>query len=729
MSILINDEKKLFHLQSEGASYIMAVNPQGFLVNCYWGRRLPEADYSYMAETRGHSSFEACEDNEAGYWVSQNCMRLEYPAAGRADVKQTALEVENPDGSIMADLRYKGYVLHEGKPGIKGLPATFETEAGRAETIEIILKDEVSRLEVSLWYSIWSDTDTVCRHAEIRNCGSAGLKLVRALSAGVDLPDRDFTMLSNYGGWANERTIEEHRLFSGVQGIYSHRGSSSHMHNPFLILKRPETTEMTGEAYGAALAYSGSYEAVADVDSYGMTRLLLGISPYNFKWQLDPAETFYTPEVCLAFSAEGLNGLSANFHTLLREHMCRSKYKNTRRPVLLNTWEGVYFGLNQEKIAAMAKSAAELGIELLVIDDGWFGCRDNDTSSLGDWYEDRSKLPEGVEGLARIAEEAGVKLGIWFEPEMISKNSELYRAHPDWVLCAEGRPVSQGRNQFVLDMSRADVRDYLFDHMSDIIRRGKISYIKWDFNRNFAEAGSRLLPPERQGEVYHRYVLGLYELLERLCAEFPDLLMEGCSGGGGRFDAGMLYYFPQTWTSDDTDAIMRLKIQAGTSLVYPLSSMSAHISAVPNHQTWRSVSFATRRDVAYTGSFGFELDPTKLSEEESREIRETAEDYKSFGDLFVTGRYFRLLGPDARGRTAWMFLAHDGSEALVTFASSDVSIEEEAVRLKLAGLEEEAFYRDEYSGRVYSGAALMHDGLFINGYGDRSTQRWRFRKE
>ena len=728
MLIKVDEEKKIFKLDSGSSSYIMMVNDRNFLVHGYWGKKLPSGDYSYMSETWGHSSFEACEDEE-NCWTSPNVMRMEFPVSGRWDVKKTAMEIQHEDGSNYLDLRYKSYNLHPGKPGIKGLPATYTNTPEEAETLEIILEDSLSHVEVSLFYSAWQDISAICRWAIVRNTGDKNIFIKRIMSADVDFDDSSFVMTTNFGGWATERRIEKHELFSGVQGIYSRRGSSSHMHNPFIILQRPSADEYRGDVYGAVLAYSGSYEAIVDVDSYNMSRLLLGINPDGFCWKLEPGENFTTPEANLVFSDEGLGGMSANFHRLYRDHMCRGKYKNARRPVLLNTWEGCYFDINQEKIESIAKEAAKLGIELVVVDDGWFGERHNDGSSLGDWYPCASKLPDGVAGLAEKVNKAGCALGIWFEPEMISKNSVLYRKHPEWTLCAEGRPISQGRNQYVLDMSRQDVQEYLYDCISKVIKEGNIAYIKWDFNRNFAEVGSKLLPADRQGEVCHRYILGLYALMERLVTTFPDVLFESCSGGGGRFDAGMLYYMPQIWTSDDTDALMRTAIQYGTSLVYPLSCMSAHISVCPNHQTWRTIPYKTRQDVAYTGSFGFELDPLKLTDEEKAEMTATIEDYKSFGDLFVNGTYYRMGNLNDDKYAAWMYLSQDKKEIFAVYVLPDVNLEGSIRKLKLSGLDENAVYIDEDRNRRYTGAALMYDGLPVNEFvGDRSTMRWRLKQ-
>lgn len=725
--IKIDEENRRFKLDSGDTSYLIMVNDQDMLYHAYFGRKLPDGDYSYLIDTPPHSSIEAIDDRN-GFWISDNAMRLEYPVFGRADKKETALEIKFPDGSNVITLAYKSYKVHEGTVGIKGLPAAYANEKSEAETLELVVADDSVSIEVHLFYTVWRDLSVICRHAEIVNNGKNSVVLKRALSAVLDLPERDYIMTTNCGAWASERRIERHELFSGVQGLYSKRGNSSHIHNPFVVLQRKTADENQGDVYGAVLAYSGSYEMLADVDAYGMTRLTMGINHDCFEWVLEAGETFATPEANLVFSHNGLNGMSQEFHKLYRDHMCRGKYKNERRPVLLNTWEGCYFNFNEDTIVNIAKSAADLGIELLVVDDGWFGHRNGDNSSLGDWYPNEEKLPSGVKGLAEKVHAEGLKFGIWFEPEMISRESDLYRAHPEWTLCAKGRPISQGRNQYLLDMSRKDVQDYLYDCIAKTINDG-VDYIKWDYNRNFAEVGSQLLPPEKQGEVSHRFILGLYSLLERLNKDFPDVLFESCSGGGGRFDAGMLYYMPQTWASDDTDAIKRLEIQYGTSIVYPLSCMSAHISVCPNHQTGRTVSYKTRQDVAYTGSFGFELDPTKMSEEERNLSKATIQEYISYGDMFVNGTYYRIANPKDDGYAAWMFLSTDESEARVTYATIDHSIEGPVPRLRIPGLLPEATYVDEERGRTYTGAYLMYAGILADIPGDRGTVVYKLKRK
>ena len=717
MSIYINDELKQFQLNAGSSSYVMNVFG-GYLMHLYWGNTLPEGDHSYMAGMFGRSSFEACEE---GAWYSPNTIRQEFPCTGGAGVRKTAIEVINADGSDIVDLRYDSYRLHAGKPRIEGLPATYTDREEDAETLEIILKDSISNLEVSLFYSVIRGLNAICRWAEIKNNGTKPVFLKRFMSACVDFDRRDFQMITNFGGWATERQIEKHPLFSGVQGIYSRRGSSSHAHNPFLILEGEHADEFQGEVYGMVLAYSGSHEMIADVDSYGQTRLLAGINPEGFLWKLEPGAKFSAPEAELVYTANGLNGLSGTYHKLFRDHMCRGKFRNARRPVLLNTWEACYMDINEDIIGEIAEEAAKLGVELLVVDDGWFGVRNSDQCSLGDWYPNPEKLPNGIAGLAKRVNDAGCKLGIWFEPEMISRNSELFRNHPDWTLMIEGRPISQGRNQFLLDMSRQDVQDYLYDCISKVIADGNISYIKWDFNRNFAEVGSRLLPADRQGEVGHRYVLGVYALMERLVTAYPDVLFESCSGGGGRFDAGMLYYMPQTWASDNTDAIMRLSIQYGTSLVYPLSSISAHVSVCPNHQTGRTVSFQTRRDIAFTGAFGFELNPLRLSEEDREQMKQISADYKVYGDLFVNGDFYRLANLNDDPYAAWMYVRPDASEAFVVYATTDGSIEGPSRRVRVVGLDADAVYTDMVTGREFQGAQIMHYGLPI---GCVPYERW-----
>ena len=547
----------------------------------------------------------------------------------------------------------------------------------------------------------------------------------------MDFNSFDFELLSLEGRWAKERTLVSRPIEHGLQGIQSKRGSSSHNNNPFIALAREGYTEESGEVYGFSFVYSSNFSAEVEVDCMDSTRVLMGINPSDFKWRLEPGEHFTAPETVMVYSDGGVGKMSRTYHKLYRYNLCRGEWKTKKRPIIVNNWEATYFNFDDDKLVAIAKDAAELGIEMLVMDDGWFGVRNTDNCSLGDWYVNDKKLKGGLKPLVDRVNALGVKFGIWFEPEMISPDSDLYRAHPDWCLHVDGREKSIGRQQYVLDMSRADVRDNIFEQMSAILSSANIEYVKWDFNRNLTEVGSALLPPERQGEVAHRYILGVYELLERLLKAFPKLLLEGCSGGGGRFDPGMLYYSPQIWTSDDTDALERLEIQYGTSIVYPTSTMSAHVSASPNHQTGRQSSFKTRGDVAMAGAFGYELDLTKLTEEERGLVRKQVADYHKYYDLIQNGDYYRLINPteDAAKITsaaAWESVSEDKKQVLLTYVVMRTHVHVSRY-IRLRGLDPELTYTDTATGRRYSGALLMNAGLNITGgWHDGESRVWHF---
>ena len=580
-----------------------------------------------------------------------------------------ALTIEQPDGSDVLRLEYVGHRIFPGKSPIDGLPSTYVESAAEATSVEVELVDRPSGAQVTLSYSIFRDQPVVVRHARIRNGSKQRLTVTTAMSAALDLPDADWTLLQLSGAWARERHVTERRLAPGRQSTSSLRGASGHEHDPSLILRRSATTETAGEAYGFSLVYSSNFLAEAEVGLYGTTRVRLGINPEGFAWTLEPGETFDTPETVLAYSSTGLDGLSAAYHALYRERLARGTWRDQPRPVLINNWEGTYFNFDEQKLVDIATVSKDLGIELFVLDDGWFGARDDDTTSLGDWTVDRRKLPNGIDGLARRIEALGMRFGLWIEPEMVSPQSKLFAAHPDWAIGIAGRERTESRQQLVLDLSRPEIVDHLFTVLSEVLASAPITYIKWDMNRNITEPASLGLPAERQGEFFHRYILGVYDLYARLTAAFPGILFESCAGGGGRFDPGLLAYAPQAWTSDDTDAIERLRIQWGASLFYPLSSMGAHVSAVPNHQTGRRTPIATRAAVAFFGVFGYELDATNLTAEERAEVRAQVAFYKEHRDLLQRGRFVRLRSPfEGDGNeTAWMVVADDQQRAVVGY--------------------------------------------------------------
>ena len=686
MTILFDAQSSTFHLRNGQVSYFVRVLENGTLGHLYFGASLSESNAIGRRASREFLGF----GNRLGEPVP-----LEYPTSGIGDYRVPAFVVRQPDGSTAGDLRYVSHRTFPGKPAIPGLPSTYVQAYEEAQTLEVLLTDTPADIEVRLYYTLYEDRPVMARSARIRNVGQAPASLLCAMSASLDLPDSDWQLVHLSGAWARERHVVGQPLRPGSVAFGSVRGASGHQHSPFLALQRESTTEEHGEAYGLSLVYSGNFLAEAEVDSYGTGRVRLGINPDGFVWTLEPGAEFCTPEAILSYSDEGLGALSEAYHSLFRDRLARGVWRDAPRPVVLNNWEATYFDFDEPKLLELAKSAEKLGIELFVLDDGWFGRRDSDTSSLGDWTANKAKLPGGVEGLARKIEALGLRFGIWIEPEMISQRSQLYTDHADWAIGVPSRPQTEGRNQYVLDMSRHEVVEHLFGVLSDLLGRAPISYVKWDMNRNITEPYSKALPPDRQGEFFHRYMLGVYDLLERLTRAFPQILFESCAGGGGRFDPGMLFYAPQTWTSDDTDAVERLKIQWGTSLAYPSSSMAAHVSAVPNHQVGRITPLDTRAAVAFFGVLGYELDPTALTDEERQRVAEQIAYYKERRDLFQRGSFVRLRSPfDGDGNeTAWMTVSPDSKRAVVGHYLVLNRPNRGPARLRLRSLDPKASYR------------------------------------
>ena len=685
MSIEWDSEGRVLHLRNGQISYLLRVQEDGSLGHLYFGPALA-ADRSYAHLSGGEFRGFGNRLGEPG--------RLEYPVAGGGDYRVPALVVEHPDGSTALRLEYAGHEITRGKPDVPGLPATYVESDDEADTVTVVLRDEVSGVEAHLAYTIFAAEAAIARSVRIVNGGDGIVRIGTAMSAALDLPDTDWVMDQLSGTWARERHVVSRALVPGRQSISSRRGSSGHEHNPFLLLRRATTTEEHGEAIGFSLVYSGNFLAEAEVDPFGSARVRIGIDPEEFRWTLEPGAEFAAPEVVLVYSDAGLGALSDTYHRLYRERLARGPWRDRPRPVLLNSWEGAYFDFDEERLVRMAASAADVGIELFVLDDGWFGHRDADTSSLGDWFADRRKLPNGIDGLARRVQAAGVRFGLWIEPEMVSRDSELFRAHPDWAVGVPGRPRTEGRNQYVLDMSRSDVVEHLDAVLSQVLAGASVTYVKWDMNRVITEPYSLALPPDRQGEFYHRYILGVYELHRRLTARFPEILFESCAGGGGRFDPGMLAFAPQAWTSDDTDAAERLRIQWGTSMAYPLSAIAAHVAAVPNHQVGRITPLATRAAVAFFGVFGYELDPTALPDAEREEVRGQVAFYLAHRELFQRGRFVRLVGPfDGDGNeTAWAVVSADRRSAVVGHYRVLNRPSPGPTRLRLRGLDPDATY-------------------------------------
>ncbi|MBQ4898859.1 alpha-galactosidase [Paenibacillus sp. Marseille-P2973] len=723
MPIFFDKAQNLFHLQSQNSSYIIQL-VRGYAAHVYYGRKLrQDSNLKGMLSFNERASFSPnpIPDDKS---ISLDTLPQEYPQYGSSDFRSPAYQVKLANGTRVTELAYRTHRILQGKPDLKGLPAVYTEHESEAETLELELSDAVSGLTVILSYTVFADSAAITRSARIVNESGAPLELERALSASLDFADSDYDALYLSGAWARERHVQRRRLAPGVTGIGSRRGSSSHQQNPFFALLRPDANERQGEVYGVSLVYSGNFIAEAEVEQFGMTRLQIGLNPFDFSWHLEPGESFQTPEAVLVYSNEGLGGMSREYHRLYRTRLCRGQHRDRERPILVNNWEATYFDFNADKIEAIAQAGSKLGIELFVLDDGWFGRRDRDNSSLGDWFEDRRKLPGGLKDLANRVKATGLQFGLWFEPEMVSPDSDLYRSQPDWCLHVPDRRRTEAREQLVLDMSRSDVREYLYERLSDIFSTVPVTYVKWDMNRNMTEIGSSEIPADRQKEIAHRYILGLYELLERLTGEFPHILFESCSGGGGRFDPGMLYYMPQTWTSDDTDAVERLKIQYGTSLVYPVSTMGAHVSAVPNHQVERTTSLTFRGDVAMSGNFGYELDLTKFTAEEQETAKQQIETYKEIRGLVQQGEMYRLLSPFEGNETSWMFVSRDRNEALLFYFKVLAEPNAPLRNVKLEGLDPEKNYCLEASGEIYGGDRLMALGLPVSSLRGDFASMW-----
>ncbi len=728
MAIKIEDDR-IFHIETKTGSYIMAAAYGKYLAHLYWGRRIRTPLFENALLMRW-SCFDVMEPapEEGAMPFSLDYIRQEFPTEQAGDYRIPALEVEFSDGSRCCPLVYDGYQVFSGKRSLKGLPAVYVEDESEAETLEIRLVDEKSGLTVFLSYCVMEDWDAITRSVRIENRGQENIRLNRVSSASVDFEDSGFEMLRLPGAWGRERYIDRTPLHSGMQAITSRRGASSHQMNPFFALLRPDTTEAHGDAYGINLVYSGNFHAGTEVDQLGMSRAYMGVGDADFSWLLEPGEEFTAPEAVLVYSGEGLGSMSRTYHRLYRRRLVRGKYRDGVRPILVNNWEGTYFDFDEEKIVSIAEAASELGIELMVLDDGWFGRRNDDTSSLGDWIVNREKLPGGLEGLARRVRGCGLSFGLWFEPEMVSVDSELYRSHPDWCIHVEGRERKQCRNQLTLDLSREDVCDHLIQTIGGILDSADISYVKWDMNRHMSNLGSALLPPERQREMPHRYMLGLYRVMEEITQSHPDVLFESCSGGGGRFDPGMLYYMPQTWTSDDTDPVERLFIQYGTSIVYPVSAMGAHVSAVPNHQSGRVTSLKTRGDVAMSGNFGYELDLTAFSAEEKEEVKRQVEQYKELRTFVQSGDMYRVASPFEGNTAAWVFVSESGNDVFAALFRIQAEVNPGIRRMKFAGLDRNADYRDTESGHIYHGDELMEIGLVADFHGDYASRTWRFER-
>ena len=720
MGIQYFEDHRVFKLDAGNTSYIIGiVDDENFIGHVYFGRRIGDMHFSPESLMRINEYPFVPSKNNRDRLSFYDTFPQEYPTHGIGDFRETCLEIRDVNGHAASKLQYVSHRISGGKPVLDGLPATFGNEDD-CTTLEIFCEDPVLGLEVVLVYTAFEKLDVITRSTRFRNNGRDPVRLKKALSCCVDLDGKDFDIISLHGSWARERHIQRIPAGLGKKIFSSNRGEPGHQCNPFVAVAGSDATEDFGEVYGFNLVYSGNFYACVEGGQFETTRVVMGINPTDFEWLLEPGEEFIAPEVVMVYSYQGIGSMTRTFHDLYRNHLIRSPYRNKKRPVLINNWEATYFDFDTEKLLAIAREASALGIEMLVMDDGWFGKRNNDNCSLGDWVVNEEKIKGGLKYLVDEVNRLGMDFGIWFEPEMVSPDSDLYRAHPDWCIHIEGRTPGLSRNQLVLDLTNPEVVETVYGMLKKILSEANIRYVKWDMNRPLTDLGSNYLPPERQGEISHRYVLAVYRMLERLTTDFPHILVEGCSGGGARFDPGILYYCPQIWCSDDTDAIERLIIQRGTAMVYPLSTIGAHVSDCPNHVLGRMTPFETRGYVALAGTFGYELDVTRIPKEDREMIPEQVKMYHRYNDLIREGDYYRIADyGENRLYDAWMVVSKDKKEALVTYIQVMQRPNYKSRRIRLKGLDENTVYRDEQTGETYTGSALMYAGINMTGlHGD-----------
>ena len=703
MAITFNETTRIFTLTTAHTTYQMQADAQGYLLHLYYGARTAgEMDYLLNYGDRGFSGNPNSAGSDRTY--SLDALPQEYPSLGTGDFRNYALNIENADGSQCCNPVYITHEIAAGKYTLKGLPFV-RAEENEAETLKIILEDPVTKVELHMLYGVLEKEDIITRSVIIKNAGKAPVTVKKAQSACLDFLHGDYDLIKFYGRHAMERNMERMPVSHESTRIGSRRGTSSHQYNPGVILAGKNTNEDSGSCYGMLFVYSGNFLVEAEKDQYDQTRIQMGLTDELFAYPLEAGAEFTAPEVILSYTNKGLSRLSQQYHHCIMNHICQGKYVHANRPVLINSWEAAYFDFTGDTIVELAKEAKELGIDMVVMDDGWFGKRNDDNSSLGDWYVNEEKLGGTLTKLIERVNAEGVKFGIWIEPEMVNEDSELYREHPDWAITIPGRKPVRSRNQLVLDFSRKEVRDEIFKRICAVLDQGNVEYIKWDMNRSLADIYA--------SNVTYDYVLGVYDFLEKLTNRYPDILIEGCSGGGGRFDAGMLYYTPQIWCSDNTDAINRTRIQYGTSFFYPVAAMGSHVSAVPNHQTGRVTSMHTRGVAAMSGTFGYELNPALLNAEEKAEIRAQLAQYREYQELIREGDYYRLSNPFQDNFAAWMVVSDDRSKALVSVIRLTAEANPPAAYVTLKGMEEDAFYREKTTGKVYPGAALMEAGILL----------------
>ena len=722
MSIIFHESSKTFHLTNNAVSYIIHVMDNGQLENLFYGARIHDKeDFNYLHEEMERSHAVVPMEDTRSILCLQHA-RQEYAIYGTGDYRSPAMTILQENGSRITEFTYVSHRIFDGKPSMEPMPSTYVESDDEAQTLEILLRDELMGTDLVLTYTIYNDYPVITRHASFTQTGSQTIMIEKAMSTCVDFIDMEFEMVHLSGAWARERYIKKRKLEMGIQSIQGLAGTCGGAeHNPFIALTSIGAGENHGEVYGFSLVYSGNFEAKVEVTTHKLTRVTMGIAEQNFTWKLAQGQTFTTPEVVMVYSDKGMNAMSHTYHRLYRKRLCRGEWRDRPRPILLNNWEGTYFDFNEEKILEMAKDARDVGAELFVLDDGWFGARDDDWAGLGDWYCNLKKIPSGIDGLSRKINALGIKFGLWVELEMVNKDSDLYREHPDWMIAVPGRIESHSRHQHVLDYSRKDVVDYIYQMISKIIRESEISYIKWDMNRYMSEPYSQALPADQQGEMMHRYIMGVYDLYNRLTSEFPEILFESCASGGARFDPGMLYFAPQAWCSDDTDAHERCKIQYGTSLVYPIVTMGSHVSTVPNHQLRRVTPLQTRASVAFFGTFGYELVLGDMTRAQLKVVKEQIRFMKKYRELIqIDSDFYRLISPFGHNETAWMVVSQNKKHGIAAFYQRLNRVNGSWLRFRLTGLDPRQCYRVSYkvgerhhSYKIY-GDELMNVGIRID---------------
>ena len=704
MPITFDEKRKIFKLDTLDSTYAIGIR-EGYLIHLYYGKKIPDDNLLDLPFRGYFATISPKNVHVDDYKFSLDVQPMEYSCNGSGDYRLAALSIKDSMGRTTTDIRYLDHKIYDGKPKLKGLPATYCNDDSEAQTLELITIDKFTGANVTLYYTAFANYSVVTESVKVENTGKETFEIEKVASCCVNFPSMDYNVINLSGVWSRERRVITRHLAHGIQSVASKRGSSSHNHNPFVALVDDKGGEDFGDAFGFNLVYSGNFSADIETDYLDCTRLVMGINPIDFTWVVEPGDEFQSPEVVMVYSDSGMGKMSRTFHDLYNNNLIRGEWKNKKRPLLINSWEGSGFDFDQETLVRYAKEAKKLGIELLVMDDGWFGHRDSDNSSLGDWFVNESKLKGGLTKLIERVNAEGIQFGIWYEPEMISEDSELYKAHPDWCVHVEGREQSPARQQYVIDMTRQDVRDCIFNQMYDVLSKNNIAYLKWDYNRAITEPASVMLDARHSKEFFHRFILGTYELMDRITSAFPHILFESCAGGGGRFDAGMLYYMPQAWASDNTDPIERLTIQFGTTMCYPASSMGAHVSACDR------TGIETKAAVAMAGTFGYELDPKEMSEEDKEKVKEQVKNYHRYYNVIHFGDLYRIIAPtDDEFKCAWEYVAKDKSEALLTVVIKNRA-PHDFLLIKMKGLDPEKMYRDETDGEIYSGALLMNAGI------------------